>query len=103
VERAAEEGNCVIVGRGSQHFLQNRKDTLRFFLYAPRKIKVRRLIVGGIKETEAESLVDSVDRERAAFIKQYFHADWPNRSVYHAMFNTSQGVDPIVRAMLSFL
>jgi hypothetical protein len=32
VRKAAEEGNCVIVGRGSQHFLQDRTDTLRFFL-----------------------------------------------------------------------
>src|SRR5438552_5940660 len=85
VEQAAEEGNCVIVGRGSQHFLRDRKDTLRFFLYASREAKVRRLTSQGKTESEAQALVDTVDRERAAFIKQYFHADWPNRSLYHAM------------------
>lgn len=103
VQQAAEEGNCVIVGRGSQHFLQNRKDAVRFFLYAPRKAKVRRLVGEGTKETDAEMLVDAVDRERAAFIKAYFHADWPNRSVYHAMFNTAAGEETVVRAILSFL
>src|SRR5215472_13360390 len=39
VEHAAETGNCVIVGRGSQHFLKNRADTLRVFLYAPKEDK----------------------------------------------------------------
>ena len=37
VEQAATVGNCVIVGRGSQHFLRARGDTLRFFLYALEK------------------------------------------------------------------
>src|SRR5262249_55000830 len=47
VEHAAEKGNCVIVGRGSQQFLRNRPDTLRIFLYAPREDKVRRLLGRG--------------------------------------------------------
>ena len=42
VANAAERGNCVIVGRGSQQFLKNRPDTLRVFLYAPREDTVRR-------------------------------------------------------------
>src|ERR1700741_4426045 len=47
VLHAAESGNCVIVGRGSQHFLREREDTLRVFIYAPRENKVRRLLSRG--------------------------------------------------------
>jgi cytidylate kinase len=103
VQQAAEAGNCVIVGRGSQHFLQERTDTLRFFLYAPREEKVRRLIEEGNKQTHAEALVDTVDRERAAFIKNYFNVEWPNRELYHAMINTNLGEERVVEAILSFL
>lgn len=103
VRQAADAGNCVIVGRGSQHFLQDRGDTLRFFLYAPREEKVRRLVFEGNKQGNAEALVDTVDRERAAFIKNYFHADWPNREIYHAMLNTGAGEDTVVDAILTFL
>src|SRR5579863_6956098 len=67
VQHAAKTGNCVIVGRGSQHFLRDRQDTLRVFLYAPREDKVRRLIARGKTEGEAEQLVDTVDQERADF------------------------------------
>ena len=42
VHSAARSGNSVIVGRGAQHFLRNRPDTLRVFLYAPKEDKVRR-------------------------------------------------------------
>ena len=103
VEQAAEEGNCVIVGRGSQHFLRDRKDTLRFFLYASREAKVRRLISQGKTESEAQALVDTVDHERAAFIKQYFRADWPNRSLYHAMISTDEGQERAIQVILGFL
>lgn len=103
VEQAAAAGNCVIVGRGSQHFLRARSDTLRFFLYASREEKLRRLIAEGKAGADAEVLVDTVDRERAAFIKMYFHTKWPNRSVYHAMINTAAGDETVIHAMLSFL
>ena len=102
VEQAAAGGNCVIVGRGSQHFLRARSDTLRFFLYASRGEKLRRLIAEGKTEADAEVLVDTVDRERAAFIKRYFHVDWPDRSVYHAMLNTAAGDDTVIQVILSF-
>src|SRR5580704_16858952 len=62
VQHAAKAGNSVIVGRGSQHFLRDRADTLRVFLYAPREAKVRRLMARGKSEKEAQQLVDTVDR-----------------------------------------
>lgn len=100
VDRAAASGNCVIVGRGSQHFLRDQPDTLRIFLYAPRDAKVHRLISEGMSEAEAEQLVDSVDDERAAFVDKYFHMEWPHRAIYHAMLNTNSGEEAVVRAIL---
>lgn len=100
VQKAAAAGNCVIVGRGSQHFLRDRGDTLHVFLYAPRENKVRRLISEGISEKEAEDAVDTVDRERADFIDKYFQMEWPNRSLYHAMLNTAVGDETVIQTIL---
>ena len=102
VLEAAAAGNCVIVGRGSQHYLQNRSDTLRFFLYASRGAKIRRLVLEGNTEANAVTLADTIDNERAAFIKNYFHVEWPNRSLYHAMINTDIGEEMVIRTILSF-
>jgi hypothetical protein len=103
VERAAETGNCVIVGRGSQQFLKTSPDTLRIFLYAPREDKVRRLLTRGKSDKEAEELVDSVDRERADFIRKYFNADWPDRPIYHIMLNTAIGDECSANMILSLV
>ncbi|MGB2592435.1 MAG: cytidylate kinase-like family protein [Candidatus Acidiferrum sp.] len=99
VLHAAKTGNSVIVGRGSQHFLRNRQDTLRLFLYAPRADKIRRLLARGKTEKEAQERVDTVDRERADFIARYFNVQWPDRDVYHAMINTTAG-DEAVACMI---
>ena len=103
VEHAAGKGNCVIVGRGSQHFLATRPDALRIFLYAPREDKVRRLMARGKGEKEARELVDTVDRERTDFIQKYFNVEWPNRAIYHAMINTASGDEAVVQAILDFM
>ena len=103
VHQAARSGNSVIVGRGSQHFLRNRPDTLRVFLYAPKEDKVRRLLARGKSENEAEQLVDSVDRERADFIQKYFGVEWPDRAVYHTMINTTVGDEAVVQMILDFM
>jgi len=100
IERAASEGDCVIVGRGSQHFLRDRADTLRIFLFAPTEEKIRRLRAEGMDEKEARHLVDTVDKERAAFIEKYFHLEWPNRFLYHVMLNTATGDEAVIRTVL---
>jgi cytidylate kinase len=103
VQHAAKTGNSVIVGRGSQHFLKNRQDTLRLFLYAPKEDKVRRLIARGKSDKEAEQLADTVDRERADFIQKYFHVEWPDRAVYHTMINTVIGDEAVLHTILDLV
>ena len=102
VENIASTGSCVIVGRGSQYFLAKRPGTLRVFLYAPTEDKVNRLMSRGKSEAEARELVDTVDRERIDFIQKYFQVEWPSRSVYHLMLNTSVGEEKVVQSILDF-
>jgi len=55
----------------------------------------------GSNETEAEELVDTIDRERIAFVKHYFDADWPTRSLYHVMINTAVGNESVIETILN--
>jgi len=100
VKGAAEGGHCVIVGRGSSFYLQNRSDAFHVFVYAPSEEKVRRLQAGGKSEREAAELTETVDRDRAAFIKKYFDAEWPCRQRFHLMVNSTLGEDAAVEIIL---
>jgi len=96
----AERGNCVIVGRGAPYFLRERDDAFHVFMYAPRAEKLRRLRDLGKTLHDAEDLVDTVDRERILFVKHYFGADWPTRSLYHVMLNTAVGDQNVLSTIL---
>ncbi len=96
----AEQGNCVIVGRGAPYFLREREDVFHVFLYACRGDKLRRLQELGKSLHDAEDLVDTVDRERILFVKRYFGADWPTRALYHMMINTGIGDANVISTML---
>jgi cytidylate kinase len=96
----AEEGNAIVVGRGAPYFLRGREDTFHVFTYAPHDEKIRRLRAIGKSAEEAEDLVQNVDKERIAFVKHYFNADWPTRSLYHLMINTSIGDERVIETIL---
>jgi cytidylate kinase len=101
VREAAREGNCVIVGRGSAYYLQSNPDAFHVFIYAPFEEKIRRLRGMGKSEEEAHVLAETVDQDRAAYIKQYFKLEWPARQIFDVMINSSRGDDLVVDTILS--
>ena len=100
VMEAASAGSCVIVGRGSQYFLHERPDAYHVFIYAPFDEKIRRERQNGRSAVEARQLVETVDRDRAAFIKKYFAKQWPNHSLYHLMINSMIGDEAVIETIL---
>jgi cytidylate kinase len=100
VSRAAEEGNAVIVGRGSAYYLHERRDAFHVFVYAPFEEKVARLEQEGKSHAEAMDLAQTVDSDRAVFIKQHFGVDWPARAYFHLMVNSTLGEDAAVGMIL---
>jgi cytidylate kinase len=101
VTAAAKSGGSVIVGRGSAYYLRDRPDAFHVFVYAPFEAKVRRLREAGKSEEEAIELAETVDRDRAAYIKQYFDVDWPARQFFHLMINSVIGAEMAVETIRS--
>lgn len=99
----ADSGNCVIVGRGSAYYLGKRPDAFHVFIYAPFQERVRRLRLTGKSEKDATELVETVDRDRADFIKRYFDVDWPGRHRFHLMVNSGMGNEMAVEIVLDTL
>jgi cytidylate kinase len=101
MQTIAAEGNAVIVGRGAPFFLRSREDTFRVFTYAPYDEKIRRVLAMGKSHEEAVDLVENVDKERIAYVKHYFNADWPTRALYHLMINTVVGNENVIDTILN--
>jgi cytidylate kinase len=91
VKEVAKEENCVIVGRGSACILHDHPNAFHVFVYSTPSDKRRRLERGGKNREEAARLIETVDRERSAFIKRYYGKCWPDRCLFNLMVNSSFG------------
>jgi len=101
MEKKAEEGNCVIVGRGAPYILRGRRDAFHVFVYGSREKKIKRLISLKMSEKDATEMVDTIDKERAAFVRKYFNAEWPCRRLYHLMLNSDHGIEHATHVILT--
>jgi cytidylate kinase len=101
IEKKAREGSCVIVGRGAPYILRARQDTFHVFVYGSREKKIERLVKLKMTEKDAAEMVDTIDRERAAFVRKYFNAEWPCRRLYHLMLNSDHGIDHVTNMILT--
>src|SRR5215472_15760739 len=88
IEDRAKHGHCVIVGRGAPYILRKRHDTFRVFIFGSKDEKVRRLVGVKMHQKEAEEMVNTIDHERALFVRKYYNAEWPCRILYHMMLNS---------------
>ena len=93
----------MVVGRGAPYFLRERPGRISCVSLRTARGKNPPLLLDGSTESEAEELVDTVDRESIAYVKHYFDADWPTRSLYHVMLNTAVGDDPVIQTILDIM
>jgi cytidylate kinase len=95
----AEQGNCVIVGRGAASVLARAAGAFHIFVYASmwRKVKwFQEQFPEHAGDAEQELL--ATDRRRAAYIRRYFDQDWTDRRLYHLMMNSCMGFEAMVKS-----
>jgi cytidylate kinase len=100
IEEAYAEGNCVIVGRGSQCILQHKPDVYHVFVYAPYLDRLERLRDRLDKGVHAEQRIRIVDEERAKYLQQYFGKAWNNPHLYDLMISSRTDEAWTARAIL---
>ncbi|MGA8151731.1 MAG: cytidylate kinase-like family protein [Terriglobales bacterium] len=100
MERVANQGEGVIVGRGAPYFLRDHGEAFHVFLYASYAEKLRRVLELGKSRKEAEEQLETIDLDRMTFVKRYFDADWPTRCLYHMMINTAIGNENVISTIL---
>jgi len=90
VQSAAAAGPLVVVGRGAQSMLAERRDALHVFCYAPRAALVERVARReGITPAEAERKVDDTNRQREQYVRRHWNRSWAGHEHYHLGVNTA--------------
>jgi len=103
IEEVDRLGRCVVVGRGAQCILRGREGVFHLFVYAPREERIARMHDRLAPGEDVEAVMDSVDRERSAYIERHFGTDWTDRRLYHLMVNSTIGQPAVVATVLAAL
>ena len=102
IEEAADRGNAVILGRGGAFILADRPDVFHVQLHASLDARVRYLLArveqipreARLEEKALRELCQSIDAERAAYIRDVFGADWRDVTHYDLAIDTGPlGID----------
>ncbi|MCH7623068.1 MAG: cytidylate kinase-like family protein, partial [Nitrospinae bacterium] len=93
--------SAIILGRGCNYILGDKKEGLRIRLTAPFADRVKKIAgLRNVPEKEAEKMVGETDRERRNFLKSYFGKDMDDPSRFDLVFNTSTiGLDRICKTI----
>jgi cytidylate kinase len=91
IEDVAARGDILVVGRGSQVILRERRDALHVCCTAPLDFRVRAIARrDGVSEEEAARTVQESDKNRAAFHRKYFKVDVDDSCLYDLVIGTAR-------------
>ena len=104
IERIAENGSCVIVGRAADYVLQNRQNVVKIFVHASVAYRIGRAMeVYGDTREEAEENIRRSDKARASYYRHISGKRWGAPANYDLVVDSSQGVQQAVEAILQYL
>lgn len=90
IKQIAEEGNCVIIGRGADYILRERDDCLHVFVRADMKFKAKRVLdIYGETEQRIEARLEDMDVRRRVFYRSFAMREWGVIENYNMMLDSS--------------
>ncbi len=90
IKKAAEEENCIFVGRCADYVLRNHPDRISIFVYADKEDRISRISEElGIDRDEALSLINKTDKRRINYYNFYTGRKWGKYDNYHLSLDSS--------------
>lgn len=101
----AEESSCVIAGRSGFFVLKDHPNKLDVFITASRENRIKRIVrKHHLTETEAETIMDSIDEARDNYVKRYTGKSRYDARNYDIVLNADNHTeDEIVDIILSYI
>lgn len=91
IGKIAEEGNAVILGRGSQYILKDREDTIHLLLVAEKEDRIKFMETHyNLSRSQAIQSVQSEDKRRMNLYRKFGRQDYDTPWLYHLVLNMSK-------------
>lgn len=101
IRSLAEQGPCILVGRGANRILSDRNDALHVYLYADRQTRLKRIVAQyGVPAEQAEKVLHDTDRARAVYLKDYTDQTMGQAENYHLCLDSGAlGIEHTVKIL----
>lgn len=104
IRRIAENGSCVIVGRAADHILQDHRDVVRVFIYAPEEFRIARIKEQyGDDRAAAERNMRRSDEARGAYYRSMSGLEWGDRRNYDLLVNSAIGAGETAKIITEYI
>lgn len=107
VNKIAQSGPCVIVGRCADYALRDNPKLIRLFIYAPMEARIKTVAKRfDLTEDKAKAQIQREDKARASYYNYYSSKKWGDKDSYDILINSSllsidDTVDSIIRLLES--
>lgn len=90
IKKIADEGKCVIIGRGADYILRDRTDCLHVFIRADIDYRAKRIIENyGETDKKIEQRLKDKDTRRKVFYHSFTQREWGYCENYNLMLDSS--------------
>lgn len=104
IKAISKRGNAVIVGRGADFVLNDNKNLIKIFIYAPLEYRIKN-IENNYKDSyeEAKKNIIKSDKTRAKYYELITNKKWGDKSNYDLCINASIGNDKVVELICDYI
>jgi cytidylate kinase len=91
ITKIADSGNCIILGRGGQFILKDRKDTFHILLIADKAYRIRFMENQyKLPRQQAENVVNAEEKRRINLYRKFDKSDYDQPYHYHLSINMNR-------------
>lgn len=89
IRELADEGSCVIIGRGADYVLRDREDCFHVFVRADMDFRAKRVLdIYGETDQKIENRLHDKDVKRSVFYRSFTLREWGAIENYDMMLNS---------------
>ncbi len=100
IQKIADNGSCVIVGRAADYVLRDYENVVRIFIHAPRDYRIENIMeMYGDTREEAITYIRRSDEARAAYYRNISGRNWGEVHNYDLCIDASYGREKCVEVI----
>lgn len=104
IQKIAESGSCMIVGRAADYVLRDHKDVIKVFVCASEECRIERVMKKyGDTHDEAAKNIVRADNARASYYKNISGLEWGKAENYDLVIDSTKGVEKSVDILCDFI